>query len=111
MVVKKAKLTPEEQRQARIAELDAVEGMRQADMARRLAMKAESDAFMAKAAAARTARAAAIEAGTYEPPVIPSVNQYYEALAAEERAAAEEAERQRIAQLNPRDVWLSTRPL
>src|SRR6266704_1004394 len=102
--------TPEEQRQARIAELDAVEGMRQADQQRRLEMKAASDDFMARAEAARTARQAAIEAGTYEPPVIPTIQGIYEEKAAQEREAEAAAEAERLAAISPRDTLISTLP-
>jgi hypothetical protein len=107
----KPKLTPAQQREARIAELDAVQQMQLADQQRRLEAKAASDASMLEIQQGRAARQAAKEAGNYEPPTVPTINEVFQAKAAEERAAAEEAERQRIAALDPHAVLYSALPI
>jgi hypothetical protein len=111
MATTKRKPTPEEQRADRLIALDWQQQQQAAFEAEKLERQAASDAFLVQVQQGRAARAAAVEAGTYAPPIIPTVNEVFLASREAERLEAEATEAARIAALTPREIWLSTRPL
>jgi hypothetical protein len=109
---KRKPLTNAEKLEQRIAELDVIQQMEVHYAAERAERQKEQDAFMLKVQQNRDARAAALARGEeLEAPIIPTIAELYAQKRAEEEAEAERLEAERISQLNPRDVWLSTRPL
>ena len=131
--------TREERIAERGAEIDAIQQMNAAHQAERAEREREHNAFMQRVQQGRDrvesfvqhsfvqraddsmtpaqldALHKQIQDEAYERertmfPAPPSLADIYAAKAAEEQAAEEEAERQRIAALTPREIWMSTLP-
>jgi len=104
-------MTPSEMRQARIAELDAVAQIAFADQQRRLEAKTKAEAFAAAAELARQAREAAMEAGTYEPPPIPTLVGEFTRIDVENQQAELEAKRAQVREQRENPFhWVHTLP-
>lgn len=104
----KKPLTPAEQQQASRERWDWQAQQQAQFELDKQARQAEDAAFLQRVESARQARAAAIEQGIeLEPPVIPTINGYYDALAASEQAERDRLEAERIANTSERDRFIS----
>ncbi len=73
-----------------------------------IAAQAEHADFARRVTASRNAGANVAALLAEARATMPSWDSYYREKAAQEQAAAEEAERQRIAALTPKEIWMST---